>query len=103
LPYGEAIQLALEVVEALEHASHFGIVHADIKPSNLLISRHPQLKLSDFGLARMVNEGTNRPTAGTPAYLAPELVAGKPLSIQSDMYALGVTLYQMVFGVLPFR
>ncbi len=104
IDYPHAIRIALEVVDALAHANHFGIVHADIKPSNLLVDRHGHIKLSDFGLARFVaKDARERPIAGTPAYLAPELIDGKPVSIQSDMYALGVALFEMVFGRVPFQ
>jgi uncharacterized RDD family membrane protein YckC len=104
IEYGRAIRIALQVVEALSHANHFGIVHADIKPSNLLIDRDEHIKLSDFGLARFVTKDKQeRPIAGTPSYLAPELVDGSTVTIQSDMYALGVALFEMVFGRLPFQ
>lgn len=104
IDYGEAIRIAIQVVDALEHANHFGIIHADIKPNNLLMGQDGLVKLSDFGLARMSEvDSSGHPIAGTPAYLAPELIDGEPVSIQSDMYALGVTLFEMVFGKLPFQ
>jgi uncharacterized RDD family membrane protein YckC len=104
IDYAEAIKIALEVVDALEHAHVFQIIHADIKPNNLLMGPNGNIKLSDFGLARIVSsEPEDRPAAGTPAYLAPELVDGQAASIQSDMYALGVTLFEMVFSRLPFQ
>ncbi len=104
LGYSQVIHIALQVVDALEHAQLFGIIHADIKPNNLLVSRDHQVKLSDFGLARMTEtDGEGHPIAGTPGYLAPELIDGKPVSIQSDMYALGVALFEMLFGRMPFQ
>ncbi len=104
IPYSQAITIASQVVDALKHAAQFGIVHADIKPSNLLIAGENQVKLSDFGLSRMMTgEDGSGSIAGTPAYLAPELVEGRPVSMQSDMYALGVTLFEIVFGKLPFE
>ncbi len=104
LPYADAIRYTIQVVSALRHASQFGIVHADIKPANLLMAGAGRIKLSDFGLSRIQNE-PGQPTniSGTPAYVAPELIKGSPISIQSDMYALGVTLYELVFGSLPFE
>ncbi len=104
LPYNEVVQTALNVADALQHAHQFGIVHGDIKPSNLLSTHGGQIKLSDFGLSRLgASSETLDKVAGTPAYLAPELLAGRPPTIQSDMYALGVTLYELTFGRLPFN
>jgi eukaryotic-like serine/threonine-protein kinase len=104
IPYADAIQYAIQVASALKHASKFGIVHADIKPANLLISGEGTIKLSDFGLSRIQNAPDQSTTvSGTPAYVAPELMQGSPISIQSDMYALGVTLFELVFGRHPIE
>ena len=104
LPYAFVVQIGLQVADALRHANQFGIVHADIKPSNLLISGEQQVKLSDFGLSRMTAaEQQAGKIAGTPAYLAPELLTGGGFSIQSDMYALGVTMFELTFGRVPFE
>ena len=104
IPYADAIRYAIQVASALRHAAQFGIVHADIKPGNLLIAGAGRIKLSDFGLSRIQNEpGQPSSVSGTPAYVAPELVQGNAISIQSDMYALGVTLFELVFGHLPFE
>jgi len=104
IPYADAIQYAIQVASALRHASQFGIVHADIKPANLLMAGGGRIKLSDFGLSRIQNEpGQPTSISGTPAYVAPELITGSPISVQSDMYALGVTLFELVFGRLPFE
>ena len=104
IPYTDAIRYTVQVASALQHASQFGIVHADIKPANLLMAGGGRIKLSDFGLSRIQND-PGQPTniSGTPAYVAPELIKGSPISIQSDMYALGVTLFELVFGSLPFE
>ncbi len=104
IPYVDAIRYAIQVVSALRHASQFGIVHADIKPANLLLAGGGRIKLSDFGLSRIQNDpGQPTNVSGTPAYVAPELIKGSPISIQSDMYALGITLFELVFGRLPFE
>ena len=104
IPYADAIRYGIQVASALRHASQFGIVHADIKPANLLIAGVGRIKLSDFGLSRIQNEpGQPTNVSGTPAYVAPELIQGNPISIQSDMYALGITLFELVFGRLPFE
>jgi len=102
LKYDAAIQILIDVVNALQHATFFGIIHADIKSSNLLLGQDGTIKLSDFGLARTTDNVDEGAVAGTPAYLAPELIEGVPISIQSDMYALGVTMFELVFGRLPF-
>jgi len=104
MTYSAAIKSALEVVDALQHAACFEIVHADIKPSNLLLSRDGAIKLSDFGLSSISSsDRADRMFAGTPAYVAPELIDGAAASVQSDMYALGVTLSELVFGRMPFE
>ncbi|MEQ1824640.1 MAG: protein kinase [Pirellula sp.] len=104
IPYADAIRYAIQVASAMHHASQFGIVHADIKPGNLLIAGDRRIKLSDFGLSRIQSDtDRNHTFSGTPAYVAPELIQGVAFSIQSDMYALGVTLFELVFGRLPFE
>lgn len=101
LPYAEAIEVAKQIASALKHASLFDLIHADIKPANIIMAGKGRVKLSDFGLARTRKAGESKVSttlAGTPAYVAPELIRGEGFSIQSDMYALGVTLFEMVFG-----
>ena len=103
--YEEICSIAIKITSALDMAAETGIIHSDIKPQNLLIQSNGDVKLSDFGMAR-ISEGDddqNQLLGGTPSYLAPELLAnGKP-SIQSDMYALGVTLFELSFGELPVK
>jgi eukaryotic-like serine/threonine-protein kinase len=103
LPYPEAIAISVRIAEALKASHEFDLVHGDIKPSNLLLDRAEVIKLSDFGMARKASQSDSKSHAvgGTPNYLAPELFDGPNQSIQSDMYALGVTLFEMVFGRLP--
>ncbi len=103
IPYGDAIRYGIQVVSALSHAAQFGIVHGDIKPGNLLLTADNDIKLSDFGLSSNPQSGDRLESiSGTPAYFAPELLDG-PSSIQSDMYALGITLFELVFGRTPFK
>jgi uncharacterized RDD family membrane protein YckC len=103
--YARIARWARQVVSALDHASQFGIVHGDIKPSNLLCHNEVDVKLSDFGLSRFDarQSVTSHALAGTPAYLAPELLEGGAPSIQSDMFALGVTLFELTFGHRPYN
>jgi uncharacterized RDD family membrane protein YckC len=104
IPYEEAIRYGIQVASALKHAALFDIVHADIKPANLIMAGDGRIKLSDFGLSRNRSDlETDGPIAGTPSYVAPELISGAGFSIQSDMYALGVTLFELVFGRTPFE
>ncbi len=101
VPYETVCSIALKITDALNVASQTGIIHSDIKPQNLLILKDGNIKLSDFGMASLNEDDRANHSGGTPNYLAPELLAsGKP-SIQSDMYALGVTLYELSFGRLP--
>ena len=103
LPYPQAIAIAIRIAEALRASHELDLIHGDIKPSNLLIDRQEVIKLSDFGMARKASQSdaSSQVVGGTPSYLAPELFDGPNQSIQSDMYALGVTLFEMVFGKLP--
>ncbi len=101
IPYETLCRIAIKITHALDVASEMGIVHSDIKPQNLLLLPNGDVKLSDFGMARLTDDPLDRTTGGTPNYLAPEVLDGGKPTLQSDMYALGVTLYEMTFGCLP--
>ena len=101
LPFNETARIGLQLAHALQASFQLDIIHGDIKPPNVLMSNEGTVKLSDFGMARKASTNPVAATGGTPNYIAPELLLGKPVSIQSDMYALGVTLYEMTFGVVP--
>lgn len=104
LPFQEVVQIALQVTDALDHASQFDIVHADIKPSNMLQCAPGKVKLSDFGLARLASlRDSDGGIFGTPNYLSPEIARGEAIDFRSDMYSLGVTLFEMTFGRLPYE
>ncbi len=101
-----AIDLALEVAEALRYINQFNIVHRDIKPDNILISDLGEVKIVDFGLSREKHQQTvsiKGEMFGTPQYLSPEYIDGKKLDIKADIYSLGITLFYMVSGTLPFN
>jgi len=104
LPFNRVIEIALQLVDALKHAANYDIVHGDIKPSNVLEAGAHTVKLSDFGLARRLSQQPDKPAGvvGTPNYLCPEAARGEPLHIKSDMYSLGITLFEMTFGRLPY-
>jgi hypothetical protein len=104
----EALTLLAQVAQALEHIHAEGVLHRDVKPENILVSRHDGrvwARLTDFGLAWLA-DGQRLTVAshvvGTPAYLAPELLSGHPYSTAVDIYAFGVTAYELLCGQRPF-
>ncbi len=105
LPYDVATIIAMQVARALDYVHYRGIVHRDIKPANVMISRSGGVKVMDFGIARdnsfgdLTEAGTG---IGTPAYMSPEQVLGDKLDARSDIFSLGVLLYQMLTGKKPF-
>ncbi|HEX4450314.1 MAG TPA: serine/threonine-protein kinase, partial [Kofleriaceae bacterium] len=105
LPYDVAAILAMQVARAMDYVHYRGIVHRDIKPANIMIARTGGVKVMDFGIARDTSFGdlTEAGTGiGTPAYMSPEQVLGDKLDARSDIFSLGVVLYQMVTGKKPF-
>ena len=107
LTVGDAVHIALDVARALEHAHSRNIVHRDIKPDNILITRSGVAKLADMGLAKRTDEAShltqNRQGFGTTAYMPYEqAVNAKYADGRSDIYALGATLYHLITGEVPF-
>lgn len=103
IEFPKIVGFGLQIANALKFAQKLDIIHGDIKPSNLLVQDDDTVKLSDFGMARRESKVADSVHGGTPNYLAPELISGGETSVQSDIYALGVTLYEMTFGVLPIK
>ncbi|MEZ4671678.1 MAG: serine/threonine-protein kinase [Anaerolineae bacterium] len=106
LPLPTASRILGQIASALDYAHQKGIIHRDLKSDNVLMDKSQNAYLTDFGIARMMGE-TSRMTQtgtlmGTPAYMAPELWTGQPANEQTDIYALGVILYEMVTGITPF-
>ncbi len=105
LPVWEVLEIAAQVAEALDYAHQRNVVHRDIKPGNIVYDRDNGVaKITDFGIARLLD--TSRTHTGTvlgsPSYMSPEQVAGKKTDGRSDLFSLGVTLYQLLSGCLPF-
>lgn len=104
IPFRDIVHLAMQVTEALGCAAQYDIVHGDIKPSNILLMDNHIAKLSDFGLARRLSSTSQASSkiAGTPDYMPPESTLGGNVDHRGDMYSLGITLFQITFGRLPY-
>jgi serine/threonine protein kinase len=103
LPLPKACAWAAHAAEALSVAHQRGVIHGDVKPANILITADGKVKLTDFGMARVAKRDTgDSPLLGTPAYWCPEQIMGRPQDARSDIFSLGVVLYEMVTGTKPF-
>src|SRR5207245_8985409 len=101
-----ALELALQVARGLAFAHDQGLVHRDVKPQNVLLNGEGEAKVTDFGIARsldvehgMTQTGT---VLGTSNYIAPEQASGRPVDAQTDVYSLGIVVYEMLTGEVPF-
>ncbi len=106
LPEEEAVRIASEIAEGLSEAHDLGVVHRDLKPQNIMIEPNGRAKVMDFGIARSLQAPGLTQTGqmiGTPDYLSSEQAAGEPADRRADIYALGVILYEMTTGRLPFK
>ncbi len=107
----ERLELFLQVLEAAQYAHEKKVIHRDLKPSNILVTESRQVRLLDFGVARLLEaEKTDQPAltsvygrALTPDYASPELLRGDPIDVRSDLYSLGVLLYELLTGTRPYR
>lgn len=105
LPFREVVSFTEQILRALEHAHSKNIIHRDIKPQNIMLLRDGRIKVTDFGIAKLPNAETVTMTdkaIGTVFYISPEQASGKKIDQRSDLYSLGVVMYEMATGRLPF-
>ncbi|MFA5370401.1 MAG: serine/threonine-protein kinase [Sideroxydans sp.] len=104
LPLGRIAEIIYKCCKALEYAQYQGVIHRDIKPANILLRGESDIKISDFGAAFLENQQTTQVSGvGSPAYMSPEQIKEQTLTHQTDIYSLGVTMYRMLTGRLPFE
>jgi len=108
LPEKDALQIASLICQALQHMHWRGVIHRDLKPGNIMVCRDRTIRIMDFGIAsstdsRRLTMGGFSPTLGTPDYMAPEQVKNERGDERTDIYGLGVILYEMLTGVIPFQ
>jgi len=106
LPLHKVVEIIFKSIRALEYAHRHGVIHRDIKPGNILLSASGETKVSDFGASfqqRPTQETTQITGVGSPAYMSPEQIRMEALTQQTDIYSLGVTMYRLLTGRLPFR
>jgi serine/threonine-protein kinase len=106
LPTAVAIEIVARLADALHYAHQNQVVHRDIKPANIMFDAPSgELKITDFGIARLTDSGRTRTgvVLGTPSFMSPEQLQGRPVTGRSDLFSLAVSLYQLLTGLLPFR
>lgn len=106
LPVDRVLDIAAQVAQGLAYAHEHDIVHRDVKPSNIMVIRDGHVKITDFGIARMASAAVRTQTGmvlGSPKYMSPEQVMGKTIDRRSDIFSLGVMLYEMLTGQAPFN
>lgn len=106
LPIKEAIQIAIQILHGLARAHEVGMIHRDIKPANIMITNRGEVRIVDFGLAKLVGQTSlTKPgtTPGTVAYMSPEQIHGENIDSRTDLWSVGVVLYEMLTGRLPFQ
>ena len=106
LPLNKVVEIIFKCIRALEYAFQHGVIHRDIKPGNILLSHYGETKVGDFGASfqqRLGHETTQIAGVGSPAYMSPEQIRMEALTHQTDIYSLGVTMYRLLTGRLPYQ
>ena len=101
IPEEIAIPILKEILLAIEYAHEKDVIHLDIKPSNIMITKDGDIKVLDFGISADLNIDHNDPTMGSPMYMSPEQVKGEKLNLKSDIYSIGITFFQMLTAKFP--
>ncbi len=104
-PVAELVRVMQQLLQALQYSHDHGVVHRDIKPANIMLTRAGQVKVADFGVARIESSSMTQvgTVLGTPAYMSPEQLAGQTVDLRSDIYSAGVVLYQLLTGDRPYH
>jgi tetratricopeptide (TPR) repeat protein/outer membrane protein assembly factor BamB len=108
LPFADALRYSMQICEAMAYAHSIGIVHRDIKPANLMLTKDDQVKVTDFGIAKMIEQADGAESTkagaviGTPLYMSPEQVKGEQVDHRADIYSMGIVFYEMASGYPPF-
>jgi CHASE2 domain-containing sensor protein len=105
LSWSRVLEICAKVADALDYAHKHGIVHRDVKPANIMLLENGEVKVTDFGIARVVSSSQTKTgvVLGTPSYMSPEQIAGKKVDGRSDLFSLGVVLYELLTGERPFQ
>lgn len=105
LPIRKILDIVAETADALEYAHNNGVIHRDIKPGNIMLLKNGKIKVTDFGIAKSMSSSKTRSgiILGTPNYMAPEQIMGRPIDARSDIFSLGSVFFQLLTGELPFK
>jgi len=105
LPLPEVVRIVRSVASALDYAHENGVVHRDIKPANIMILKNGEIRVADFGIARVMTSSKTQTgvVLGTPSYMSPEQIAGQKVDGRSDLFSLGVVFYELLTGEKPFQ
>ena len=103
MPVSMAALLMVEALKALAFAHKNGVIHLDVKPSNIMLSESEEIKVLDFGISQDIKEGQSNKLLGTPSYMSPEqIIPGADIDHRTDIYSAGITLYELITGRTPF-